>query len=162
MGKHHVARFGTVYLDIDTESAMAGRPGNALAEGDAATLALKMGTSISSLNASVTTYAIPATPVDASDSHPDIVKSFKPRPMVLADTGAGRTVVPDLSLAINNYVPANDTAVSTANGVTKPKYMCDIKMRVEANHPDGTIHGTTINIYARQLCTRSAPTCSSR
>ena len=36
--------------------------------------------------------------------------------------------------------------MSTANGVTKPKYMCDIRVRVEVNHPDGTVHATTVKI----------------
>ena len=36
--------------------------------------------------------------------------------------------------------------MSTANGVTKPKYMCDIRVHVEVNHPDGTLRATTVKI----------------
>ena len=138
------SKFNTIYLDVDTSKAMDRVPGAVMSNSVAAEMAIRNGMVVPACEIGV----LPEFNAKISDgsSHQDIARVVKKAPLVVADTGAGRKLLPDLSLAIKGTVRKNTTAISTANGITVPEFVCDARLPVTVKHADGTAHKKSIRV----------------
>ena len=131
-------RFDTIYLDINDGKAMAREPNSMMTANGAAELA--------AVAMNFNNAAEPAMANHPDFADPAMYASRSPRQMVIADTGAGRPLVPDKRYAIEGSIGENKTKVSTANGITIPKFHCDIRLPTMATLADKSLKPTSIKM----------------